>query len=332
MKKFLNSMILLLAVSVLFISCDDANAPREATSEDRAIVNSIADDIQATNEDEDAGKEALGPYLDVIINGLFSGEGTTVDGVNLKFTDPNYKYEAAKQDDVEFEKLPLTITLDNVDITSGEYSGKSVSGNITLSYDESTQQQKIEGELTGGDICYSGTVEEFYKQIFSEHIILQCAKDFLAEGVTLEGEELKVYAKGTIEYAYGKDDGGNDNGNIAFKKITITDFKLETKEDIQLTKNKYSLNITGTTELNFTNDVACEDEDLSSMNINATMVLGITNATESHSIEISSNISYPYTRLPFNLNVTNAKIDGQQISNDSMSGLLVRLFLGILDN
>ncbi len=337
MKKYFNFLILLLAAMVLFVSCnqEEAAAPRATTKEDDAIVTSVVEDVKATSEDGDAGQKAIGPYLDVIINGLFAGDGTSIDGVNIKFTDKDYKYETAKEESVNFEALPLTVTLDNVDIVSGEYAGKKVSGTFNLTYDEENHKQVIKGELTGGDIEYTGTIEDFYNDVFNDHIMYKFAEDCLAQGITLKGDELKVYVKGSIEYAKGKDEAGNDNGKIAFQKIEITDFSLETKKDIALEKNKYSLKITGTTKLDFTPDEDCSGTELKGAEIKASMKMGISNETEKHSLEVSSSINYPSKlseKIPVDFAITDAKIDDELITNESMTLLIGKLLAGIFNS
>lgn len=159
-----------------------------------------------------------------------------------------------------------------------------------------------------------------------------CFNAFLKNGVKIEGDKISVQAKGSVKYEHTGEEveGEAANEYTIIEAITLTEFSLKTKDDIEIKNNKYSLEITGSAKLGFTQDKKDEDEEyLSAIAISsATLKLGVTNDTEAHTIEITTSFNYPGEvigiKIPFTFRLSDVKIDGQQIDNASMTALLIQ--------
>lgn len=349
----LSLMVLLLAVSMVLVSCDSdsSSSPRKTNSEDEALVTDVVQDVvDPQNEGEEIDySKALDPYVNDFINELFSGEGTKIvldnndeHYVVFKFTQSEsseesepYVYEGGIDGIVN---MPITFELKNVTIESGDLKDKDVSGTIYYTGDPDT----ITGSVTCGDITYTNeegsenSLTDFFNDYFGEEILPSCLKEFFANGITIDDDKLTLKAKGSVTYKKTeetlKDDEEKEYTNEynTIESISLTEFYLKTKEDVQIQKNKYSLEVTGSAELGFTQDDEDKDEvHLTKVEISsATMKLGITNDSGNHTIEITTSFNYPGTiagvKIPFTFNLSDVKIDGQQIDNLSMNSLLIK--------
>lgn len=318
-------MILLLAVSMVLVSCnaDSSSSPRKTNDEDVALVTDVVQDV-AVPEDESTEidySKTFDPYVDDFVNGLFGGEGTKVelddsgdDYVIFKFTKESYKYDGGI---AKVFSMPITFELKNVTIESGDFKGKVVSG--TINYDE--DPSKITGTLTCDGSDYTDVLE-FFNEGFGVDVLPRCVNAFLENGVKIDDDKLTIEAKGSVKY--DEDD--------TLQSITLDEFSLKTKEDIQIQKNKYSLEVAGNATLGFTADPDGEEDDdveLSSIEISkATMKLGVTNDSGNHTIEITTSFKYPGelvgVKIPFEFHLSEVKIDDQQIDNWSMTTLLIK--------
>lgn len=325
-------MMLLLATLVLFVSCNqEAAEPRTATEEDSALVTDVVEDVTepeegATEVDYD---KAFSPYVNEAVNEIFGGEGITLDGVTFKLTTTD-DYKAYDGGIAGLANIPLTITLKDVDVTTEDATVKKVNGTIYYTGDPNT----VTGSVTAGDGSYTGNdLVEFFNEVFGEDILPKCAKKFFTDGVTVEGDKISVYAKGSIEYEENKDEL---NTYKTIKTISLDEFSLKTKEDVQLKKdgNKYSLDLSGTAKIGFTPDEEDPDEqNLTAIAISkASFKLGIKNESGEHTIEITTSFNYPgekigvtgLIKLPFSFVISEAKIDGEQVTNESMMTLLLQ--------
>ena len=327
-------MMLLLATLVLFVSCNqEAAEPRTATEEDSALVTDVVEDVTepeegATEVDYD---KAFSPYVNEAINDVFGGEGITLDGVTFKLTTTD-EYKVYDGGIAGLANIPLTITLKDVDVTTEDATVKKVNGTIYYTGDPNT----VTGSVTAGDGSYTGDkLVEFFNEVFGEDILPKCAMKFFTDGVEVEGDKLSVYAKGSIEYEENKDESGV-NTYKTIKSISLDEFSLKTKEDVQLKKdgNKYSLDLSGTAKFSFKPDEENQDEqNLTAIAISeASFKLGIKNESGEHTIEITTSFNYPgekigvtgLIKLPFSFVVSEAKIDGEQVTNESMMTLLLQ--------
>ena len=338
-SKFLNLLVLLLAVVVLFVSCNqeqEVETPRETTDEDTALVTDVVKDV---SNPEDYST-ALDPYFNDLVNYLFSGDGEDVDNVTFKFP-ADYKYEGGISG---IAGIHLVIGFDEVTVTSGSFSGKKVSGTLYYNGDPKTVTAD---NLKFDSVEYTGNVVDFFNDVFCDSILSDCLEEFFKEGIELNGDKLKVEAKGSIEYEDKKDEAGNEYTTI--KSMSLTSFSMETKEDLQVKENgnKYSLVLRGKGELGFTaekNSETGEYEDkLTKISIpSVTFTLGITNSTGKHSIELTTSFNYPSSAtitsltglnpIPFTFVISEAKIDGQLIDNTSMMTLITKALTGLFTN
>lgn len=333
-KTLLFSVMLLLAVAMLFVSCNPETGARATNDEDKALVTGVVKDVSEPKEGTTSidYNEALDPYVNEAINALFGGEGTTLDGVTFKLTTvegaESTKYSGGI---AGLANINLTIDLKDVDVTTEEATVKRVNGTICYTGDPDT----ITGNVTFGDATYTGNdLVDFFNEVFGEDILPKCAKKFFTDGVTVDGERLSVYAKGSIKYNTTElDNAGNTYTTI--ETIKLEEFSLKTKEDItiQAGGNKYSLDLSGSNaQFDFEPDDENKDEqNLKKISVpSVTAKLGITqpNGTK-HTIEITTSFEYPGTstslgfEIPFSFKLSSVKIDDQQIDNLSMYSLLI---------
>ncbi len=325
-------MMLLLATLVLFVSCNQEVAePRTATEEDSALVTDVVEDVTEPEEGktEIDYDKAFSPYVNEAVNEIFGGDGITLDGVTFKLTTTD-DYKVYDGGIAGLANIPLTITLKDVDVTTEEATVKKVNGTIYYT----GNPEAVTGDVTFGDAQYTGDdLVEFFNEVFGEDILPKCAMKFFTDGITVEGDKISVYAKGSIEYEENKDEL---NTYKTIKTVSLDKFSLKTKEDVQLKKdgNKYSLDLSGTAKIGFTPDAKDPDEqNLTSVAISeASFKLGIKNDSGEHTIEITTSFNYPgekigvtgLIKLPFSFVISEAKIDGEQVTNESMMTLLLQ--------
>lgn len=338
----LSLVVLLLAVSMVLVSCNSetSSSPRKTNDEDESLVNGVVQDVAVVVEDATTPEEekeegtdyskVLDPYVNELVNDLFSGDGTKVTlGTNsyvvFKFTEDSYKYDGGISG---VSNISMTFELKNVPIESGNFKDKSVSGKINYSGDPN----KVTGELTidGTTVEDTEALVEFFNEVFCEDMLPACLNAFLKNGIKINGEKLTVEAKGSVKYKHTSEKVGDEEVNeyTVIEAITLTEFSLKTKEDIEIKNNKYSLDVTGSAELGFTQDEEEDEDQLSTIAISsATIKLGITNDTGKHAIEITTSFNFPgevgSIKIPFTFHVSDVKIDGQQIDNLSMTKLLI---------
>ncbi len=345
MKKsktlLLSLLVLLLAVSMVLVSCNSESSasPRKTNDEDEALVSDVVQDVAVVVNDSTTPEEegpdyskVLDPYVNELVNKLFGGDGTTVtlgtdSYVTFKFTKDSEKYDKGISG---VANIYMTFVLKNVPIESGNFKDKKVSGTITYSGDPNN----VTGELTINDTTIEDTeaLIEFFNEVFCEDMLPSCVNAFLANGVKIDGEKLTIEAKGSVKYKHTSEKVGDEEVNeyTTIESITLSEFSLKTKEDIEIKKNKYSLDVTGSAELGFTQDAEDENVDqLSTIAISSTTIkLGITNDTGVHTIEITTSFNFPGevigVKIPFTFHLSDVKIDGQQIDNLSMTTLLIK--------
>ncbi len=343
----LSFVVLLLAVSMVLVSCNSetSSSPRKTNDEDATLVNGVVQDVAVVVDDATKSEEekeegtdyskVLDPYVNELVNDLFYGEngkGTKValgsdSYVVFKFTDASYKYDGGIS---KIPSIKTTFELKDVTIESGSFKAKKVSGTINYAGDPNS----ITGNITidGTEYTDSKELVEFFNEVFCEDMLPACFNAFLKNGVKIEGDKISVQAKGSVKYEHtGEEVEGEEvNEYTIIEAITLTEFSLKTKDDIEIKNNKYSLEITGSAKLGFTQDKKDEDEEyLSAIAISsATLKLGVTNDTEAHTIEITTSFNYPGEvigiKIPFTFRLSDVKIDGQQIDNASMTALLIQ--------